>query len=92
MAVHPEHQRKGAGSALVERGLEVCRERGERIVVVLGHPDYYPRFGFRAAAAAHLHAPWSGEAWMALELVRGALAGVAGVMKYPEAFMRSEAD
>src|SRR5262245_51249395 len=43
MAVLPEYQRIGIGSALVRKGLEVCREQGHRIVVVLGHPHFYPR-------------------------------------------------
>src|SRR6476646_8630822 len=42
MAVLPEYQRRGIGSALVRRGLAACRDRGHRIVVVLGHPDFYP--------------------------------------------------
>jgi putative acetyltransferase len=46
MAVLPAFQRRGIGSALVRHGLELCRERGNSIVVVLGHPGYYPRFGF----------------------------------------------
>jgi putative acetyltransferase len=46
MAVLPEFQNQGIGSALVRRGLEVCKEQGHRIVVVVGHPQFYPRFGF----------------------------------------------
>lgn len=49
-AVVPEHQRTGAGSAAIRAALEAARERGERTVVVLGHPEYYPRFGFERAA------------------------------------------
>jgi putative acetyltransferase len=87
LAVLPEYQRQGVGSALVRAGLEVCRARGHRVVVVLGHPDYYPRFGFSAARAAPLASPFSGRpAWMALELVPGALDGVAGWAEYPPPF------
>jgi len=46
MAVTPEHQRKGIGSALVRAGVERCKQLGLGAVVVLGHPKYYPRFGF----------------------------------------------
>ena len=49
IAVFPEHQRKGIGSALIGSGLEQCRQAGYRIVIVLGHPSYYPRFGFSPA-------------------------------------------
>jgi len=88
MAVTPEFQGRGIGSALVERGLALCRERGYSVVVVLGHPDYYPRFGFNAAKGQLLESPYSGlgEAYMALELSPGALSGVSGKIRYPEAF------
>jgi len=88
MAVLPQFQGRGIGSALVRRGLELCRERGRSIVIVLGHPEYCPRFGFSTELAKPLHSPYSGAgaAWMALELVPGALDGVRGTVRYPEAF------
>jgi len=86
MAVRPERQRRGIGSALVLRGLEVCRQRGYSIVVVVGHPSYYPRFGFSAERARNLRSPFAGEAFMGLELVAGALEGLEGRVRYPEAF------
>ena len=86
MAVRPERQRQGFGSALVRRGLEACRALGVEAVVVLGHPAYYPRFGFSAETARHLEAPFSGPAFMALELTPGALDGVSGRVRYPPAF------
>src|SRR5262245_27506064 len=87
MAVLPEYQRRGVGSALAREGLEVCRGAGHRIVVVLGHPDFYPRFGFSANRTEPLSSPFGGrEAWMALELVPGALTGVTGWVRYPPPF------
>jgi putative acetyltransferase len=87
MAVLPEFQRRGVGSALVREGLEVCRAAGHRIVVVLGHPAFYPRFGFSAGLAEPLANPFhGGEAWMAVELVPGALGGVTGWVRYPPPF------
>jgi putative acetyltransferase len=86
MSVDPKCQRQGIGSALVRRGLEICRERGKAIVVVVGHPEYYPRFGFSAGLARDLHGPFSGDVWMALELKPGALENVQGTVRYPEAF------
>jgi putative acetyltransferase len=87
MAVLPDHQRQGIGSRLVEAGLETCRDEGHKIVVVLGHPEFYPRFGFSAELAQPLQSPFGGgEAWMAMELVPGALAGVEGRVEYPPPF------
>ncbi len=87
MAVLPGHQRQGVGSQLVAEGLNRCRDAGHRIVIVLGHPDYYPRFGFSAKLAESLQSPFSGsDAWMAVELVPGALRGLAGAVKYPPPF------
>jgi putative acetyltransferase len=87
LAVFPERQRAGIGSALTRRGLEVCRERGKDAVVVVGHPSYYPRFGFSAELAKTIRSQYSGagEAWMALELTPGALVG-GGEARFPAAF------
>jgi putative acetyltransferase len=64
----------------------VLRDRGYEAVIVLGHPDYYPRFGFSPALTASLVAPFSGKAFMGLELVSGSLSRGGGSVKYPEAF------
>jgi putative acetyltransferase len=91
MAVLPDYQRHGIGSALVRRGLELCRDAGHQFVIVLGHPEFYSRFGFSPTLSRPLHSPYSGlgEAWMALELVPGALNSVAGEVEYPPPFMDS---
>ena len=87
LAVLSSFQRQGIGSTLIRRGLQVCREQGHRIVIVLGHPDYYPRFGFSPELAANLESPYSGKpSFMALDLIPGALAGVAGRVQYPPPF------
>lgn len=86
MAVLPEHQRRGIGGRLIRHGLELLRRRGERIVIVLGHPDYYPRFGFSCEKACSLESPYPPDAFMAMELSPGALDGVQGKVKYPAAF------
>jgi putative acetyltransferase len=86
MAILPAHQGRTIGSQLVRRGLDQLRERGERIVIVLGHKHYYPRFGFSPEKARNLASPFPPEAFMALELSDGALAGVCGVVRYPAAF------
>lgn len=86
IAVLPSHQRRGVGSLLVEEGLRACRDAGHRAVVVLGHPEFYPRFGFSAALAERLKSPYSGPAFMAVELAPGALEGVVGEVRYPPPF------
>ena len=85
VAVTPEHQNKGVGSALVREGLRMCRETGHRIVFLTGHPSYYPRFGFLrgkdVGISCNLVDP-SSDAFMVIELVSGALAGCRGVAKF----------
>jgi putative acetyltransferase len=87
MAVLPKCHNQGIGSAMIRHGLEVCKEQGHRIVVVVGHPHFYPRFGFSSKLASVLASPFGGgDSWMALELVPGALDGVTGRVQYPPPF------
>jgi len=88
MAVAPEHQRKGIGSALVRAGLEQCKELGFTAVVVIGHPEYYPRFGFSPSSRFGIDSEYEvpEEVFMALELQSGALSGKTGRVKYHAAF------
>jgi putative acetyltransferase len=86
MAVLPQFQRQGIGSRLVRHALELCRQDGHRFVIVLGHPEFYPRFGFSSALAKPLRSPFTGDVWMAMELEPGALAGVAGDVIYAPPF------
>ena len=83
----PEFQRHGIGSQLVPEGLDACRGLGHRIVVVLGHPDYYPRFGFDTAPRLGVRSPFPAqdEAFMVLTLVPGARGGVSGMAPFPHA-------
>lgn len=88
MAVLPELQREGLGSALVRAGLDACRDAGADAVFVLGHPDYYPRFGFTPAADLGLASEYDvpREAFMVVEIRAGALDDVSGVAQYHPAF------
>ena len=88
MAVAAAHRNRGVGSALVREGLERCREIGCDAVVVLGHPAYYPRFGFVPAAGFGIGCEYDApaEAFMLLELRPGALAGAGGTVRYHAAF------
>ena len=86
LAVAPAHQRSGVGKALTQFALSALREAGEEVVVVLGHPNYYGALGFSALLAKLLDAPYSGNAFMVLELRAGALAGARWKVTYARAF------
>jgi putative acetyltransferase len=88
MAVVPDRQRKGVGSALVRQGLVFCKDLGARAVVVVGHPEYYPRFGFAPASRYALRCEYDvpEDVFMVAELEAGALNGASGVVRYHDAF------
>lgn len=88
MAVIPSRQKKGVGSALVRAGLEECRKRGVDAVFVLGHTEYYPRFGFLPSSRMGIRSeyPVPEEVFMVLELTQDALKGRTGTVKYHPVF------
>jgi len=88
MAVLPEWQNQGIGSQLVRAGLDECRRRGHRAAVVLGHANYYPRFGFVPASRFHIRSEYDvpDEVFLALELQPGALDACAGTASYQPEF------
>jgi len=88
LAVHQDFQGLGIGAALITAGIEECQRLGHRIVIVVGHPGYYPRFGFTPAKESGISAPFPcpDEAFMALSLKPGALEGISGMVRYPVAF------
>jgi len=89
MAVLPERQRQGIGSSLVQHGLKVLRKRSCPFVIVLGHPEYYPRFGFELASSHGLKIQWPGvpdEAFMVIVYDAGALPQGGGIAKYRDEF------
>lgn len=90
MAVEPARQRRGIGSMLVQRGLHECKLAGYRAAIVVGHPSYYPRFGFSADFVANLENPFAkGDAFMGIELARGSLSDLGeGRIIYPDVFNR----
>ena len=89
MAVLPERQRQGIGSLLVKAGIDTLREQCCQFIIVLGHPEYYPRFGFVSAADQGLSCQWDGvpdEAFMVLILDEPAMADVSGTARYRDEF------
>ena len=89
MAVAPGHRRKGIGSMLVRAGIEAMREGNCPFIVVLGHPEYYPRFGFVPASRRGLACPWEGvpdNAFLVLVLEAPGMEGVSGIVRYRKEF------
>ncbi len=86
IAVAPPHQRRGIGGRLIEAGLAELRDAGHDAVFLLGHPTYYPRFGFRPAREFDVHYEDDRDAFMAIELRPGALDGVSGTARFAVEF------
>ena len=86
LAVLPPYQRQGIGGRLIRHGLDRLQDLDERIVIVVGHANYYPRFGFSSEQARSLESPFPRAVFMALELSSGALDGIHGTVRYPPAF------
>jgi putative acetyltransferase len=88
MAVSPAMQNKGIGSALIPAGLDQCKKLGFVAVVVLGHPDYYPRFGFSPASRFDIDSEYEvpEEVFMAMELLPEGLSGMTGRVSYHPTF------
>ena len=88
VAVLPSHQKLGIGSVLCHEGLVQLAKMGHKIAVVLGHPEYYPRFGFKPSDEYDIRCPWDVPpgVFMVMELQPGALEGVTGMVKYAPEF------
>ncbi len=88
MSVLPEFQKKGVGSKLVSKGLKATEKFGHKSVIVLGHENYYPKFGFVPTSKWKIKSPFEvpDEVFMAIELKEDDLKGVSGVVKYPKEF------
>lgn len=88
MAVLPEHQRHGVGSQLIEAGTRKIKDAGLPFIIVLGHANYYPRFGFQQASALGIRCEWDvpPEAFMILILDQAKMHGVSGLAKYRHEF------
>lgn len=88
MAVLPTFQNKGIGAQLIKSGLEVAKQLQHQSVIVLGHENYYPKFGFKPAANWQIKCPFDvpSNAFMAIELFPNSLSNTNGTVVYPEAF------
>jgi predicted N-acetyltransferase YhbS len=88
VSVLPEYQNKGIGGQLITEALREAKELGYNSIVVLGHPEYYPKFGFKKASLWGIKAPFEvpDEVFMAIELTENALTEAAGIVEYPSVF------
>ena len=89
VSVHPEFQKSGIGGKLIQEGLKKAKELGYESVIVLGHKDYYPKFGFRKASEWDIKCPFEvpDESFMAIELKKDTLVGKSGTVRYSEVFV-----
>jgi putative acetyltransferase len=89
LAVLPEFQRQGIGGELIGEGIKACQRLGYDSIILLGHPEYYPKFGFRQANSWGIIDPFGApiEAFMAMELKKGSLEDAAGTVEYPDEFL-----
>lgn len=88
VSVLSNYQRKGIGGLLILEALRIAKELGYQSVVVLGHPQYYPKFGFKQSSSWGIKAPFevTDDVFMALELQENSLDKVSGVVEYPSVF------
>ena len=91
VAVTPASQRQGVGGALMRAAIELATDRGEPILLLLGHAEYYPRFGFRSARSVGIDPPrpWPDRSWLALPLPRWDPA-LRRVASFPPSFPDSQ--
>ncbi|MCT4632471.1 MAG: N-acetyltransferase [Firmicutes bacterium] len=88
VSVSPDHQGLGIGSKLIIRGHEIAKELGYKAVVLLGHENYYPRFGYKKASDYKIKAPFEvpDENFMVVELIEGGLKDIEGTVEYAKEF------
>jgi len=89
VAVLPKYQKQGIGAKLIVEGHRIARELGHSVVILVGHPDYYPRFGYKPAGEYNIQAPFDVpvDAFMVMELREGGLKEVSGMIEFaPEFF------
>lgn len=88
LAVLPKYQRTGAGKSMINELETRAKKHNYRFISILGHPDYYPKFGYLPASKFHVNAPFDvpDEAFMIKPLYTGALDGISGIIKYSKAF------
>lgn len=89
LSVHPAYQKKGIGGALITEGLKRAGAKSYRSVMVMGHTDYYAKFGFRKASLFGIRSGFSApeDTYLAIELIEGSLKNIKGLAEYPAQFL-----
>ena len=95
LAIVPDAQKQGIGGKLIEKGLELLSKSGVDLVFVLGHPEYYPRYGFKPAGDLGFEAPYPipdvhANAWMVQALRSGLIGSVSGKVICADALNKPE--
>ena len=88
IAVLPEYQKQGIGSLLIREGIKKCKNLGYKAIILVGYPNYYPRFGFTPAKEKGLNLSFDApeEAFMVYEIIPKTLKGVKGTIEFPPEF------
>ncbi|MFN6527721.1 N-acetyltransferase [Nostoc sp. ChiSLP03a] len=87
LAVHPQFQRQGIGSALIKAGLEIAELKKESIVIVLGHPHFYTRFGFQSSVVYEIESPFPvPEEFFMVKALQNYQKQYKGKVVYPDSF------
>lgn len=88
VSVHPDFQKKGIGGMLINKAHSIAKKLGFKSIILVGHPDYYPRFGYRKASEFGISFPFDApdNACMVVELVKNSLKYANGVVEYPKEF------
>ena len=95
LAIVPDAQKQGIGGMLIERGLQLLSKSGVDLVFVLGHPAYYPRYGFKPAGRLGFEAPYPipdehADAWMVQAIRPGVIGTVRGKVMCADALNQPE--
>lgn len=88
VSVKPSHQKRGIGGELINKSHNIAKELGYKSIILLGHAEYYPKFGYQLCSRYGIKIPFAApeENCLVLELVKDGLKGVTGIVEYAKEF------